>query len=105
MSPVRYQWRTAILLSLCTLSEAWVLHRKADSRKQEADNVTPIELRRHEVRKLGLEKRQTTELVCREDDDYEELLDNNPEPFVQFFCNRLLGLGPATTVVEVTPTR
>jgi hypothetical protein len=103
MSLTRFQWRTAILLSLCTLSEAWVLHRKADSRKQDAGYDALIELRRHEVHKLGLEKRQTTELVCR-GDDYEELLENNPDPFVQFFCNRLLSMSPATTVVEVTPT-
>jgi hypothetical protein len=103
MSSTRFAWPNAILLSLCTLSDAWVLHRKVDSQKQEVDQVAAVELRRHEARDLGVEKRQTTALYCSSD-RYQLFLDSNPTGNIQTFCNEWLGLAPATTVVEYTPT-
>ena len=103
MSSTRFAWRSAILLSLCTLSDAWVLHRKVDSKIEEVDEVAPVELRRHEAQDLGLEKRQTTSLYCPSD-RYQLFLDSNPTGNIQTFCNEWLGLAPATTVVEYTPT-
>jgi hypothetical protein len=103
MSVTRFSWPLAVLLSFCTFSDAWVLHRKVDSKKQEVENVAQPELRRNEAQNLNIEKRQTTSLYCP-DDRWQQFLDSNPEARVQAFCNEWLGLAPATTVVEYTPT-
>lgn len=103
MSATRFAWPSAILLSLCTFSNAWVLHRKVDSKEQEVDQVAAVELRRHEAQDIDLEKRQTTQLFCP-NDRYQEFLDSNAPDRIQTFCNEWLGLAPATIVTEYRPT-
>jgi hypothetical protein len=102
MSFSRFSWPSAVLLSLCTLSDGWVLHRKADSKKAAGESVAQIELRT-EAHNVHAEKRQTISLYCP-DDRFKHLLDSNPDGRVQTFCNEWLGVPAATTTVEYTPT-
>jgi hypothetical protein len=99
MSFSRFSWPSAVLLSLCMTSDAWVL-RKATSKK--AENVPQIELR-NEAQNVHANKRQITTLSCP-DDRFQQLLDSNPDGRVQTFCNDWLGVPAATTTVEYTPT-
>jgi len=101
MSFTRFSKASAVVLSLCTLSDAWALYHKIDTKNAKAKDAS-VELRRHEAQDLN-EKRQTTELFCP-NDRYEQFLNNNPDPSVQTFCNEWLGLAPATTVIEYVPT-
>jgi hypothetical protein len=101
MSFSRFSWPSAVLLSLCTLSDAWVLHRKVENKKVEA--VAQIELRRNEVQNANAEKRQVTSLFCP-DDRFQSILDSNPDARVQTFCNDWLGIPAAVTTIEYTPT-
>jgi hypothetical protein len=103
MSLTRPSLASVLLLSFCTFSEAWVLHRKSASRAQDAKNVAPVELRRNHAQADTLEKRQETELYCP-DDRWQEFLNSNPENRIETFCNEWLGIAPATTVLEYTPT-
>jgi hypothetical protein len=80
-----------------------VLHRKAESKKVEADNVARVELRRHDAQKVNADKRQTTSLFCP-DDRFQMLLDSNPAARIQTFCNEWLGVPAATTTIEYIPT-
>jgi hypothetical protein len=102
MSLTRSSWPSVILLSLCTLSEAWVVRRKADSNVHQAEHVA-IELRHEGAQPNRLDKRQQTELICP-NDRYQEFLDSNPEDRIKTFCNEWLGIGPTMVVVEYTPT-
>jgi hypothetical protein len=79
------------------------LHRKAEDRKIGAENVPQIELRRHDAHNVNAEKRQVTSIFCP-DNRFQKLLDSNPETRVQTFCNEWLGMPPATTTIEFTPT-
>jgi hypothetical protein len=101
MSFTRFSKASAVILSLCTLSDAWALYHKIDTKKTKVEHA-PVELRRHEAQELN-GKRQTTELLCP-DDRYAQFLDNNPDESVQTFCNEWLNLAATTTVVEYTPT-
>jgi hypothetical protein len=56
MSFSRFSWPLAVFLSFCTLSDAWVLHRKADSKKVDGESIPQIELRR-EAQNAPAEKR------------------------------------------------
>jgi hypothetical protein len=102
MSFSRFSWPLAVFLSFCTLSDAWVLHRKADSKRVDGESIPQIELRR-EAQNAPAEKRQTTSLFCP-DDRFQSLLDSNPDGRVQTFCNEWLGVPAATTTVEYAST-
>jgi hypothetical protein len=101
MSLTRSSWPAAVLLSLCTLSDAWAMRRSAGSSVHQAEHVA-IELRQSGAQNK-FDKRQETELVCP-DDRYQEFLDNNPKDRIETFCNEWLGISPTTVVVEYTPT-
>lgn len=98
MSFIRSLQASAAFLSFCTVSQAWVLHRKNDAHVQNEINVAPIELRAN-----SFEKRQDTVLDCSEN-RFQDLLDSNPADRVMTFCNEWLGIAPATVVEQVTPT-
>jgi hypothetical protein len=101
MPITRFTGPLAVVLSLCTLTDAWALYHKAD--KKDARKETQPELRRHEAQALNLEKRDVVSLYCP-DDNYRQFLDNNPPSNVQTVCNQLLGLSPTTETVDYTPT-
>ncbi|KAH7074205.1 hypothetical protein FB567DRAFT_191686 [Paraphoma chrysanthemicola] len=103
MSLTRPTWASVLLLSFCTFSEAWVLHRKPAGHAQIVKDAAPIELRNDAAPVVSLEKRQDSELFCP-DDRWQEFLNSNPENRVKTFCNEWLGISPATTVLEYTPT-
>jgi hypothetical protein len=104
MSPTHLPWSSAILLSLCTFSEAWAVHHKAGSTVQQGKQIAPIELRRNGAQDGSFNKRQTTELICPEEDEWQDFLQSNPSDRVQSFCNIWLNLAPAIVVQEYTPT-
>lgn len=93
---------SAFLLSFSTLSSALaVVNNNGDNdleqeRGLKADNA----IRRSDKGAAGEEQQA---LDCP-NDRWQEFLDANPSPRIQTFCNEWLGLGPATSVVEVAPT-
>jgi hypothetical protein len=103
MSPSYSLRALVLLLSLCYLSEAWVLLHQSSDNKSDKAELAHDELRRHSHRVGDLGKRQEEELDCSEN-RYQEFLDENPPDRIQTFCNEILGMGPATTVVEYMPT-
>jgi hypothetical protein len=102
MALTRSSWPAAVLLSLCTLSDAWAVRRSTDTGVHQVEHVA-IELRQNGAQHNKFDKRQETELVCP-DDRYQEFLDNNPQERIKTFCNEWLGISPTTVVVEYTPT-
>lgn len=83
---------SAYLLSFSTLTTALALHRKRDGYTPDVQRVDSMH-----------EKRQDQELECI-NDRWQDMLDNNPVDRVKTFCNEWLGIAPATTVIEWTPT-
>jgi hypothetical protein len=103
MSPFCSSRASALLLSLCSFSEGWVLLHQSSGHKSDKAGLAHNELRRHSHRVGDLGKRQEEELDCSEN-RYQQFLDENPPDRIQTFCNEILGMGPATTVIEYTPT-
>lgn len=102
LSFTRFSGPLAVVLSLCTLTDAWALYHKVDRKNGQKEDAQP-ELRRHEAQDIGLDKRDVVSLFCH-NDRYEQFLDNNPTGSVQTFCNQLLNIPPRTNTVEFTPT-
>jgi hypothetical protein len=92
-----------IILSFCTVSEAWVWNHRAGEHAQESGEVAPVEPRRRWNHAAVFARRQSEELVCS-DDWFSDFLNANPSPRIKTFCNHWLGIQPATVVEEVTPT-
>lgn len=103
MSIIHSLRASAAFLSFCTVSQAWVLKLGADKAAQDGANIAPAELRRDSLGEGNLANRQEVELDCS-DDRWQDLLNNNPTDRVVTFCNEWLGIGPATAVVQYTPT-
>ncbi|KAJ4377994.1 hypothetical protein N0V83_000824 [Neocucurbitaria cava] len=90
------------MLSFSTLTDALAVNRKStDSVQEEVAFVAPNVARGVSVDNVV--ERQDQVLDCP-DDRWQQILDNNPPDRVMTFCNEWLGIGPATTVVEWTPT-
>lgn len=90
---------SAFFLSFSTLTAAVALHRTADSDVQ-------LEARTAHSGSLDsiFKKRQDAQELECPNDRWQAMLDSNPADRVATFCNEWLGLEPATTVVEWTPT-
>lgn len=94
---------SAYLLSFSTLTAALALHRKKDGHSIEEQRVEPLLNAPGGTAESANEKRQDQELECI-NDRWQDMLDNNPVDRVKTFCNEWLGIAPATTVIEWTPT-
>jgi hypothetical protein len=79
-----------------------LLHQSSGHKSDKAE-LAHGELRRHSHRVGDLRKRQEEELDCSEN-RYQQFLDENPPDRIQTFCNEILGMSPATAVIEYTPT-
>lgn len=102
MSFIRSLQASVFILSFSTLTDALVVNRKnTGSVQEEVAFVAPNVARGVSVDNVV--ERQDQELDCP-DDRWQQILDNNPPDRVMTFCNEWLGIGPATTVVEWTPT-
>ena len=95
---------SAFILSFSTLTDALALNRRNKGNVQEETVLDAP----HVARGVGadgiVEKRQDPQELDCPDDRWQQMLDNNPSDRVATFCNEWLGIGPATTVVEWTPT-
>jgi len=90
---------SAFVLSLSTLTEALALRRTSE------DALDGSRFARRGASLDGAAwKRQGVETLDCPNDRWQQLLDNNPQDRVVTFCNEWLGISPATTVLEVTPT-
>jgi hypothetical protein len=97
----RFTGPLAVVLSLCTLTDAWALYHPAE--KKDARKEIQPELRRHKAQDIGLERREVVSLYCP-NDRYRQFLDNNPPSNVQTVCNQMLNIPPKTETVDYTPT-
>lgn len=90
---------SACFLSFSLLTESLVLRRKDGTISQEKGPA-----RRGALLDSVLNKRQDPEVLNCPSDRWQDLLDSNPENRVVTFCNEWLGIEPATSVIEITPT-
>lgn len=94
----------AAILSFSVTTEGWVLHRNTEEHV-EVKRIVADEAQHHWSWRDILGKRQSDDRVLDcPNDQFASLLSNNPDSAVVTFCNDWLNLGPATTVIEVTPT-
>ncbi|KAJ4336827.1 hypothetical protein N0V95_008493 [Ascochyta clinopodiicola] len=94
---------SATLLSFSALSDAWVLHRKADEHA-EVKRVTDPSTQGGWSWNSLFPKRQGDVILDCPDNQFAALLDNNPDDSVESFCNDWLNIAPTTVFSEVTPT-
>jgi hypothetical protein len=95
---------SATLLSFSATAEAWVLHRSADEHA-EVKRSTVDQAKNGWSWSGLLGKRQGGGVILDcPDNDFADMLNNNPDDNVARFCNDWLNISPATVVSEVTPT-
>ena len=101
---IRSLQAAAVILSFSTLTEALAFNRRNKGQVQEENVFEPAQIA-HAGPVIGnIKLRQDGQELDCPDDRWQQLLDNNPPDRVATFCNEWLGIGPATTVVEWTPT-
>lgn len=94
---------SATLLSFSATTEGWVLHRKAEEHA-EVKRVAANEAQDHWSWKNFFGKRQDDVVLDCPNDQFADLLRNNPDSSVESFCNDWLNIPPTTIYQEVTPT-
>jgi len=94
---------SALFLSFTSLAEGWSLHRKHDEHFGQRDNARYPVYQPRRASHEGVADKRHNQLVCPSD-QWQAFLDSVPKDGVTIFCNDYLGIPPATTVVEYTPT-
>lgn len=94
---------SALFLSFFTLAEGWSLRRKHVEHAQQYENARYPVYQPRDASQNGVVEKRQNQLVCP-NDRWEAFLDSVPTNSVSTFCNDYLGIPPATTVVEYTPT-
>ena len=95
---------STFLLSFATWAGALVLQSRPDEDVQKEKRFAAVDLEHGELLEGVPEKRQDSQELECPNDRWQQLLDSNPTDRVVTFCNEWLGIGPATEVVEWTPT-
>ncbi|CAO2647646.1 Nn.00g085680.m01.CDS01 [Neocucurbitaria sp. VM-36] len=104
MSIIRSLQASAFILSFSTLTDALALNRRSAGNVQNGLVYNAPHIAHGGSVEDIVEKRQDAQELDCPDDRWQQMLDNNPPDRVATFCNEWLGIGPATTVVEWTPT-
>lgn len=107
---------SALVLSFSTYTEARVAQHRANSQsgnalnRQPDDGGTPQKGPLHSLfgkrqdQDQDQDEDEDDELDCSTPDVYIDLLNDESDDAIQTFCNKWLGLPPATTEVDFTPT-
>ncbi|KAK1916631.1 hypothetical protein P3342_012256 [Pyrenophora teres f. teres] len=100
---IRSLQASALFLSFSTLTEGWSLGRKHDQHAQQHENPIYPAYQPRGASYNGVPEKRQDQLMCP-NDQWQAFLDSVPKNGVTVFCNDYLGIPPATTVVEYTPT-